>query len=147
MLWSLSWDVHNSKVPILHVLTLIKDTCKQAADKLFFTLLPQPLFSDVTFRVEGTLVHSHKLVLCSRCEVMSAMLTGGFAESQSNEVRFIITLYTWKLLLDRNFASPATLLLQKLKFSKINSSHVVKMTIGSYMYFNYLHGTVCRIKI
>jgi hypothetical protein len=46
----------------------------------------QPLFSDVTFRVEGTLVHSHKLVLCTRCDVMSAMLTGGFAESQSNEV-------------------------------------------------------------
>ena len=38
------------------------------------------------FRVEGTLVHSHKLVLCTRCEVMSAMLTGGFAESQRNEV-------------------------------------------------------------
>ena len=31
-------------------------------------------------------MHSHKLVLCTRYDVMSAMLTGGFAESQSNEL-------------------------------------------------------------
>ena len=43
----------------------------------------QPLFSDVTFKAEGTLVHSHKLVLCTRCDVMSSMLTGG---SQINTV-------------------------------------------------------------
>ena len=46
----------------------------------------QPTLSDVSFRVEGSLVHAHKLVLCLRCDVMSAMLTGGFKESQSNEV-------------------------------------------------------------
>ena len=41
-------------------------------------------------------MHSHKVVLCTRCDVMSAMLTGGFAESQSNEVReinFFILFY------------------------------------------------------
>ena len=46
----------------------------------------QPLLSDISFRVEDTLVHAHKLVLCARCDVMAAMLTGGFMESQSNEV-------------------------------------------------------------
>lgn len=47
----------------------------------------QDLFSDVTFIVEGTLVKAHKIVLCQRCDIMSAMLRGGFRESQANEVR------------------------------------------------------------
>ena len=46
----------------------------------------QSLLSDVSFRVEGKIVHAHKLVLCTRCDVMSAMFSGGFVESQSNEV-------------------------------------------------------------
>ena len=44
----------------------------------------------MSFNVEGTIVHSHKLVLCTRCDVLSAMLTGGFVESQSNEVNLAI---------------------------------------------------------
>ena len=52
----------------------------------------QPLFSDVSFSVEGTIIHSHKLVLCTRCDVLSAMLTGGFVESQSNEVNFAVCI-------------------------------------------------------
>ena len=47
-----------------------------------FTLSSLPFLSDVAFRVEGTLVHSHKLVLCTRCEVMSAMLTGGLQKAK-----------------------------------------------------------------
>ena len=29
---------------------------------------------------------AHELVLCRRCDVMAAMLTGGFKESRSNEI-------------------------------------------------------------
>lgn len=58
-------------------------------DTLFLSLRwhVQELFSDVGFRVEGALIPAHKIVLCLHCEVMSAMLTGGFRESQSNEVK------------------------------------------------------------
>ena len=60
---------------------------------VYFTL-PQPLLSDVSFRVEGELVHAHKLVLCTRCEVMAAMLSGAFQESQASEVSMPDT-YNW----------------------------------------------------
>ena len=57
-----------------------------------FTL--QPLFSDVTFNVDGALVHSHKLVLCTRSEVMATMFASRFKESQPNTVSIIIELIT-----------------------------------------------------
>ncbi len=46
----------------------------------------QGLFSDVCFLVEGVVVPAHRLVLTTRCEVMSAMLSGAFQESTANEV-------------------------------------------------------------
>ena len=49
--------------------------------------------ADIHFRVEGEVVAAHKLLLCQRCEVMSAMLTGGFRESTSDQVRVLPFLY------------------------------------------------------
>ncbi len=46
----------------------------------------QELLADIHFLVEGQVVAAHKLVLCQRCEVMMAMLTGGFKESTSDIV-------------------------------------------------------------
>lgn len=63
--------------------TWLNDHNGSVAKKLF---LNNSLFSDVTFSVEGISIPAHKLVLCCRCEVMSAMLSGNFIESASKEV-------------------------------------------------------------
>ena len=63
--------------------TWVNDRNGSVAKKLF---LNHSLFSDVSFSVEGERVAAHKVVLCCRCDVMSAMLSGGFMESRSNEV-------------------------------------------------------------
>ena len=63
--------------------TWLNDRNGSVAKKLF---LNRYLFSDVTFSVEGQSIPAHKLVLCCRCDVMSAMLSGGFKESRSSEV-------------------------------------------------------------
>ena len=63
--------------------TWLNDRNGSVAKKLF---LNNSLFSDVTFSVEGESIAAHKLVLCSRCDVMSAMLSGRFMESESKEV-------------------------------------------------------------
>ena len=63
--------------------TWLNDRNGSVAKKLF---LNKSLFSDVTLSVEGVSVPAHRLVLCARCDVMSAMLSGGFLESTSKEV-------------------------------------------------------------
>ena len=63
--------------------TWLNDRNSSVAKKLF---LNQKLFSDVTFNVEGTLIHAHRVVLTTRCEFMSAMLNSPFMEGSSSEV-------------------------------------------------------------
>ena len=78
--------------------TWLNDRNSSIAKQLFFN---KPLMSDVQFCVEGQLVHAHKLVLSTHCEVLGAMLTGGFAESNVQEVS-IILLDLWKMA-SKNF--------------------------------------------
>lgn len=63
--------------------TWLNDRNSAVAKQLF---LNRELFSDIRFRVDGETVFAHKLVLCTRCEVMAAMLSGGFMESENSEV-------------------------------------------------------------
>ena len=63
--------------------TWLNDRNGSVAKKLF---LNNSLFSDVGFSVGGETIPAHKLVLCCRCDVMSAMLNGKFMESTSKEV-------------------------------------------------------------
>ena len=63
--------------------TWLNDRNSAIAKELF---LNKPLMSDVAFNVEGRVVHGHKVVLAARCDVLGAMLMGGFAESNSPEV-------------------------------------------------------------
>ena len=53
-------------------------------EKLFFN---KALYSDITFVVNGKKIPAHRCVLTTRCEVMSAMFSGQFAESKNTEVR------------------------------------------------------------
>ena len=65
--------------------TWLNDNTVQAAKKLF---LNKPFLADVKFRVEGTIVYGHKLILKARSQVMAAMLSGSFRESDlDTEVR------------------------------------------------------------
>ena len=41
------------------------------------------LFHDVTFQVEGDIIHAHKNILSARCECFSTMLTSSFTEGAS----------------------------------------------------------------
>ncbi|XP_065886948.1 rho-related protein racA-like [Dysidea avara] len=43
-------------------------------------------FCDVRFVVEGEKLCGHRAIVCCHCEVLSAMLSGGFAESHQKEV-------------------------------------------------------------
>jgi hypothetical protein len=45
-----------------------------------------PLFSDVSFKLGGHLIHLHKIVLCSQSDYMKALLLGSFMESKKNQV-------------------------------------------------------------
>ena len=47
----------------------------------------ETLYSDITFIVNGQKVPAHRCVLSARCEVMSAMFSGHFVESNTREVR------------------------------------------------------------
>ena len=53
-------------------------------EELFFN---KTLYSDITFVVDGQKIPAHRCVLTTRCEVMSAMFSGQFAESKATEVR------------------------------------------------------------
>ena len=63
--------------------TWLNDRNGSVAKKQF---LNKSLFSDVTFSVQGEILPAHKLVLCCRCDFMSAMLSGRFLEGVSKEV-------------------------------------------------------------
>ena len=56
----------------------------EAMKALFFN---KALYSDITFVVNGKKIPAHRCVLTTRCEVMSAMFSGQFAESKNTEVR------------------------------------------------------------
>ena len=71
--------------------TWLNDRNSAISKELF---LSKQLFSDVRFRVEGEKVYAHRLVLCMRCDVMSAMLTGGFKESGIAEVTDPVRLFS-----------------------------------------------------
>ena len=58
--------------------TWINDNTGNAAKKLF---LNKSLQADVKFRVEGSVVYGHRVILKARSEVMAAMLGGAFIES------------------------------------------------------------------
>ena len=65
--------------------TWLNDNTGLAAKKLF---LNKPLQADVKFRVEGSIVYGHRVILKARSEVMAAMLGGVFRESDlGTEVR------------------------------------------------------------
>lgn len=67
--------------------TWLNDRNSAVSKELF---LNKQLFSDVRFCVEGEKVYAHRLVLCTRCDVMAAMLTGGFMESGISEVSLLV---------------------------------------------------------
>ena len=62
----------------------LRDHNSEVMRKLF---LNNTLFSDITFVVDGQKIPAHRCVLATRCEVMSAMFSGQFAESNIAEVR------------------------------------------------------------
>lgn len=64
--------------------TWLNDRNSSVAKELFFN---KTFLSDVEFLVEGEVIHAHKIVLATRCDVLGAMLTGGFAETNTPQVR------------------------------------------------------------
>ena len=62
----------------------LTDRNSEVMRKLF---LNKTLYSDITFVVNGQKIPAHRCVLTTRCEVMSAMFSGQFAESNTTEVR------------------------------------------------------------
>ncbi|XP_072137411.1 rho-related BTB domain-containing protein 3 [Mobula birostris] len=48
--------------------------------------LKNPDLADVIFKVQGTCIYAHKAVLVARCEVMAAMFSGNYIETQACHV-------------------------------------------------------------
>lgn len=46
------------------------------------------LFGDITFELDDGNTKAHRAILVARCEVMRAMLNGGFREAHANTVHF-----------------------------------------------------------
>ena len=63
--------------------TWLNDRNSEVMRKLF---LNNTLYSDITLVVDGQKIPAHRCVLTTRCEVMSAMFSGQFAESNTAEV-------------------------------------------------------------
>ena len=63
--------------------TWLNDRNSSIAKDLFFN---KTFMSDVQFIVEGHPINAHRIVLATRCDVLGAMLTGGFSESNTNQV-------------------------------------------------------------
>ncbi|XP_059174204.1 rho-related protein racA-like [Physella acuta] len=64
--------------------TYLSDETGAKMKELFFN---QEAYADVVFRVEGRKIFAHKVVLCTRSQVMAAMFSGKFIEAQSNNDR------------------------------------------------------------
>jgi len=76
---------------------MLKDNFQYASDlsKVFFLYrsqnirklcIDQEYFSDVFFQVDDGIVHGHKILLSSGCDVMKAMFAGRFMESENKQV-------------------------------------------------------------
>ena len=63
--------------------TWLNDCNSFVAKDLFFN---KTFLSDVEFLVEGVAIPAHKIVLATRCDVLEAMLTGGFSETNTHQV-------------------------------------------------------------
>ncbi|XP_030229912.1 rho-related BTB domain-containing protein 3 isoform X2 [Gadus morhua] len=50
------------------------------------SLFNSPLYSDVIFMVQGSVLPAHRAVLVARCDVMAAMFSGKYAEARSRVV-------------------------------------------------------------
>ena len=70
--------------------TWLNDRNSEVMRKLF---LNKTLYSDITFVVNGHKIPAHCCVLTTRCEVMLAMFSGQFAESNTTEVRSCDTVH------------------------------------------------------
>lgn len=63
--------------------TWLNDCNSFVAKDLFFN---KTFLSDVEFLVEGVAIPAHKIVLATRCDVLEAMLTGGFSETNTHQI-------------------------------------------------------------
>ncbi|XP_055724754.1 rho-related BTB domain-containing protein 3 [Salvelinus fontinalis] len=67
-----------------------RDTLNARAAQLgpqsLVNLFNSPLYSDVIFMVQGSVLPAHRAVLVARCDVMAAMFSGKYAEARSRVV-------------------------------------------------------------
>ncbi|KAK6321006.1 hypothetical protein J4Q44_G00079820 [Coregonus suidteri] len=58
----------------------------QLGPQSLVNLFNSPLYSDVIFMVQGSVLLAHRAVLVARCDVMAAMFSGKYAEARSRVV-------------------------------------------------------------
>ncbi|XP_028829053.1 rho-related BTB domain-containing protein 3 [Denticeps clupeoides] len=61
-------------------------TPRQTGPQTLGSLFNSPLYSDVIFMVQGSVLPAHRAVLVARCDVMAAMFSGKYAEARSRVV-------------------------------------------------------------
>lgn len=61
----------------------------------------KPKHSDISFLIDGRVIPSHKLIVCSRSEYFNAMLTGGLSEASMDTVPLVdVSLSTARSILE-----------------------------------------------
>ncbi|KAG5272864.1 hypothetical protein AALO_G00170130 [Alosa alosa] len=61
-------------------------TSRQPGPQALGNIFNSPLYSDVIFMVQGSVLPAHRAVLVARCDVMAAMFSGKYAEARSRVV-------------------------------------------------------------
>ncbi len=66
-----------------HSLVLVQANEAKSLSADVSILLNNPIYSDVTFSVEGRAIYAHRCILGARCEILEKMLDGPMRESAS----------------------------------------------------------------
>ena len=111
--------------------TWLNDRNSSIAKELFFN---KTFLSDVEFLVEGVTVHAHKIVLATRCEVLGAMLTGGFSETNTHQVSVTFHQFHYQYI---SILCPCHCLLILSFFSQIEIPEVSSETFLAMLEYLY----------
>ena len=107
-----------------HSLVLVQEGEAKSLSNDVAVLLNNPMYSDVTFLVEGKPVYAHRCILSARCELLEKMLDGPMIESTNATIPLPNISYpTFLMLLEYLYAETAKV----FKETPINKKYMLEL--------------------